>query len=167
VVSIDLETEESVLVVVEGNAAAPSWPAHLGAAPVKGWSFLEQEEWEPPGDFFQRVTDLLERCRIGDPSAKVVILVAGSWLDEETRRTRARLANEILGHLALSGGGTLLLSHGHLHDPHLREELASLASDLKEEWDDRRLVVQTRFLRPSFVPETRRVLDRQRAYAAQ
>ena len=163
---MDLETEESVLVVVEGNAATLSWPAHLGAPPEQGWSLIEQEEWEPPGAFLARVDGTLERCRLGAASKQLVLLVAGSWLDEETLRARAHLANEILGHLALSGGGTLLLSHGHLHDPQLRGELTSLASDLAEEWDDPRLVIRTRFVRPSWIPEPRRAEGKPRAYEA-
>jgi hypothetical protein len=163
---VDLETEESVLVVVEGNAATHSWPAHFGAPPEQGWTLLEQEEWEPQGAFLKRMGSTLERSRLGESSKQVVILVAGSWLDEETLRTRAHLANEIVGHLALSGGGTLLLTHGHLHDPLLRSELTSLGIELTEEWDDPRLVVQTRFVRPSWIPEPRRVSDRPRVYAA-
>jgi hypothetical protein len=156
---MDFQTEDSVLVVVEGSAATLSWPAHLGTPPEQGWSLLEQEEWEPFDSFSRRVNDSLERSDPGVGSRQVVLLVAGSWMDEETLTGRARLSNDILRHLAQAEGGTFLLSHGHLQDARLRGELTSLASDLAEEWDDSRLVVRTRFARPSSLPGPRRPSD--------
>jgi hypothetical protein len=161
----DFRPEESVLVIVEGSAATLSWPSHLGAPPAQGWSLLEQEEWENTVAFRARVNDTLARCTLDSTSNQVVLFVAGSWMDDDTLTARACLGNDILRHLAEGEGGTFLLSHGHLQDGRLRDELETFASDLREEWDDPRLVVQTRFARPSWVPEPRRSIDPTRTYA--
>jgi hypothetical protein len=160
----DFRPDQSVLVVVEGSAATLSWPSHLGAPPEHGWSLLEQEEWEPAHAFRARVNDALERCTVDSTSNQVVLFVAGSWMDGETLAARDRLANDILRQLAQAQGGTFLLSHGHLQDGRLRGELETLASELAEEWDDPRLVVRTRFARPSWLPEPRRPADMTRGY---
>lgn len=162
---MDLQTAESVLLVVEGSAAIPAWPSHLGAPPEAGWSVLEQEEWESAGTFLGRVNQTLEPGALMSGAAQVVVLVAGSWMDEGTLRARDHLANEILGQLARAGGGTLLLSYGALQDAALRGQLTELAADLAAEWDDSRLVVRTRFARPSRLPEPRRASDLSRGHS--
>ena len=150
--------------VIEGSAAVESWPAHLGAPPEQGWSVVEQEEWEPGDTFLGRVGGALEDCAREAESSLVVVLIAGSWVDEATNASRARLANDIVWNLARAGGGTLLLSHGHLHDAELRSELSLLASDLAEEWTDGSVAVRTRFARPSRLPEPRKASEYPRAY---
>ena len=53
---MERSAQESVLVVVEGDAACPLWLNHWGPAPTDDWSMLEQEEGEAQAQFSDRVT---------------------------------------------------------------------------------------------------------------
>jgi hypothetical protein len=147
-----------VLLVVEGTAACALWPAHLGAAPEDGWSVLEQEEWESLSAFSSRLNDTLSR--FVRPSASdepsVVTLIASRLWDADSVAARRRIALDVLAHLAQSGGGTLVLSHGHQHDASCREALTKLAGELSPEWADSRVLVSARFEERVRKAETRK-----------
>jgi hypothetical protein len=137
--------ETSVLLVVEGTAAAPLWLDHLGDAPSVGWGMLEQEEWEPVAPFLERLTDVLERDASSAVPTRQVVLVTGLAMARATLAARHLMSLAILRHLSQVGGGTLLLSHGHARADAARDELVDLARELEEEWSDSGIVVATRF----------------------
>jgi len=147
-----------VLLVVEGAAACALWPAHLGSTPESGWSALEQEEWESLTAFSTRLNDVLSRflvASIPDEPA-VVTLVASRFWDAESVAARRRVALDVLAHLAQSGGGTLVLSHGHQYDVTCREALTKLAAELSPEWADSRVHVCAGFEERARKTETRK-----------
>ena len=140
----DLTANEHVLLVVEGHAACASWPAHLGLAPEGGWCMLEQEEWECLEAFRARLADALER--IGRSGALgPVVLVASRFWDPGALIERRKLTVEILSRLAQAGGGDLVLTHGHQHDPPSRDALSMLSTELSPEWADSTVSVTARF----------------------
>jgi hypothetical protein len=137
--------ETAVLLVVEGAAAAPLWPEHLGDAPSAGWAMLEQEEWEPVAPFLSRLTDALDRDAASAAPTRQVVLIAGVSLERATLAARHLTSLAILQYLSQVGGGTLLLSHGHSQTDAACEELVELARELDEEWSESGVVVATRF----------------------
>lgn len=138
-------TTAPALLVVEGCAACPLWPAHLGTAPDEGWAVLEQEEWEPLPAFSVRLNDALARAIDCAESPLAVVLVTGRHWDAVSLGARRRVALDILAHLARGAGGSLLLTHGHQHDQACRDALAALADELSPEWADARVTVSARF----------------------
>src|SRR3954471_17993510 len=127
-----------ILLIVEGTAASDLWPAHLGATPENGWSVLEQEEWESLTAFSSRLNETLSRFilpAVSDEPSVVTLIASRCW-DAESVAARRRVALDVLAHLAQSGGGTLVLSHGHQHDASCREALTKLAAELSPEWAD-------------------------------
>ncbi|HEX3596311.1 MAG TPA: hypothetical protein VHU80_14475 [Polyangiaceae bacterium] len=143
--SILLHSNTRVLLVVEGSAASPMWPAHLGAPPDEGWSVLEQEEWESMSAFCARLEETLARATLHSEEGLVVTLVTSGYWDPASVAARRRLALDILAHLAETEGSALLLSHGHQHDHGAREALTALAAELAPEWADARVLVSARF----------------------
>ena len=141
---ITFQSNSRVLLVVEGSAASPLWPAHLGAPPDAGWSVLEQEEWESMSAFGVRLERTLGRVTLHTDETLVVALVTSGFWDPASVAARRRLALDILAHLAESEGSALLLSHGHQHDAGSRDALATLAAELAPEWADARVVVSAR-----------------------
>jgi hypothetical protein len=119
---------------------------------------LEQEEWESLSAFSGRLNDALSRfvlqSAVGEPA--VVTLIASRFWDVESIAARRRIALDVLAHLAQSGGGTLLLSHGHQHDAACRDALMKLAAELSPEWADSRVLVSTRFEERTRKAETRK-----------
>jgi hypothetical protein len=138
-------TTAPALLVVEGCAACPLWPAHLGTAPDDGWAILEQEEWESSSAFSTRLNEALTRATAcSDEIPLVIVLITSRHWDGEALGARRRLALEILAHLARGAGGSLVLTHGHQHDPACREALGALADELSPEWADARVTVSAR-----------------------
>lgn len=138
-------TTAPALLVVEGCAACPLWPAHLGMAPDDGWAVLEQEEWEPLPAFSVRLNEALARATACVESPLAIVLVTSRHWDGISLGARRRVALDILAHLARGAGGSLLLTHGHQHDQECREALAALADELSPEWADARVSVSARF----------------------
>ncbi|HVU05630.1 MAG TPA: hypothetical protein VHE30_27970 [Polyangiaceae bacterium] len=137
--------DDSVLLVVEGRAAAPSWLAHLGAPPPSGWSVLEQEEWEPVSPFLDRLGDTLARNAFDGEHAETVVVVLGADLDETGLAARRLVLLSVMTELARQGSGTVLLTHGLVQDARLHEELCELADELASEWEDSGVAVHARF----------------------
>jgi hypothetical protein len=136
--------DDAVLLVVEGRAATPAWPPHLGAPPPLGWGMLEQEEWEPISTFLRRVNDTLDRSVLDDTHAETVVVVLGDTLGETSAAARRLLLLAVMTHFAHRGCGTVLLTHGVQHGPALHDELAELAADLALEWEDAGIAVHAR-----------------------
>jgi hypothetical protein len=138
-------TTAPALLVVEGCAACPLWPAHLGAAPDDGWAVLEQEEWESLSAFSVRLNEALARATGSAEGPLAIVLITSRHWDGVAIGARRRLALDILAHLARGAGGSLFLTHGHQHDPACRDALAALADELSPEWADARVSVSARF----------------------
>jgi hypothetical protein len=143
--SITFHSNTRVLLVVEGSAACPMWPPHLGAPPDEGFAVLEQEEWESMSAFCARLDETLTRATLHCDDGLVVTLVTSGYWDSASVAARRRLALDILSHLAEIDGSALLLSHGHQHDHGNRDALAALAAELAPEWADARVIVSARF----------------------
>ncbi|HEX4339223.1 MAG TPA: hypothetical protein VH062_25120 [Polyangiaceae bacterium] len=141
---ITLHSNARVLLVVEGSAACPMWPAHLGAPPEDGFSVLEQEEWESMCAFGARLEVTLGRATSQGDGTFVVALVTSGFWDPASLRARRRLALDILAHLAETEGSALLLTHGHQHDAGSRDALGALAAELAPDWADARVTVSAR-----------------------
>ena len=155
-VPMERSAQESVLVVVEGDAACPLWLGHWGPAPTDDWSMLEQEEGEAAPSFSDRVTATLSRCA-ADPSASDVILfVVGSRSDEAALAARWDLATTVLTHLSQRGGGRLLFTRGYGHDGRAEPALSVFAAELREEWDWAGIEIGTRLREPARAPQVRR-----------
>jgi hypothetical protein len=134
------------LLVVEGCAACPPWPAHLGASPEEGWAVLEQEEWEALPAFSKRLGEALSRATASvDDGPLVVIFVTSHHWDAVAVAARRRIALDVLAYLAGGAGGSLVLTHGHQRDALCRDGLVALASELSPEWADARVAVSARF----------------------
>lgn len=157
--------ESALLLVVEGRAAIPLWPGHLGPAPRDGWTMLEQEEWETGHSFENRLTETLGRDALDPHGARVVVLVASAWTDERSLSARQQLAVSLLTHLAQQGGGELFVTLGHEHDAEARDELAQFVASLAEEWASSGIVVSTRFSEPARRRDVRRISEAPRHYS--
>lgn len=145
---MDAAAPESVLVVVEREAACLLWMTHWGPLPDDDWSMLEQEEWEPAQDFAARLESTLERHTAGASSRHVVLLVASGSNDEASTSARWAMSATILTHLVRTGGGKLLLTRGYGFDDREQAALADLADELTEAWDGSNVVVGTQFHEP-------------------
>jgi hypothetical protein len=143
---------ESVLVVVEGDAACPMWMGHWGPQPVDGWSMIEREIWETEAAFSERLWNTVARSTSGDATEHHVMLVAGERTDPAAVAARWDTATTILTHLAQHGGGRLVFTVGHGHDSRSEAELCALADELAAEWADSGVEVTVRVpeaLRPA------------------
>jgi hypothetical protein len=145
---MNAEASESVLVVVEREAACLLWMTHWGPLPDDDWSMLEQEEWEPAQDFAARLESTLDRHTADEGSRHVVLLVASGDNDEASTSARWAMASTILTHLVRTGGGKLLLTRGYGFDGRQQAALADLADELMEAWDGSNVVVGTQFHEP-------------------
>lgn len=139
---------ESVLVVVEREAACLLWMTHWGPPPDDDWSMLEQEEWEPAQDFAGRLESTLERHTADASWQPVVLLVTSSDNDEASTSARWAMSATILTHLVKTGGGKLLLTRGYGFDGREQAALADLADELSEAWDSSNIVIATQFHEP-------------------
>ncbi len=130
---MERSVEESVLVVVEGDAACPLWLNHWGPAPVNGWSMLEQEEGETQAAFGERMTSTIER--FSDPESNdVVVIVVGRGTGESACGSRWDLAGTVLTHLSKRAGGRVLFTHGYGCDDAPDASLAAFVAELAAEW---------------------------------
>lgn len=145
---VEQQAQQSVLVVVEGDAACPYWMDHWGPAPELGWSMLEQEEWEPAGAFSERLDAALDRAVYTAGSSEEVVLVTGGRTDAEAMAARWSRASALCRHLAAVGGGQLVLTRGFGHDGREEPELSALAEDLAEEWEDSGITICVRLDAP-------------------
>jgi len=141
---MDRQSQESVLIVVEAEAACPYWMSHWGAAPMNDWAILEEEAGETRSTFSERLDDSLVRLGAETSSDDVVLLVVGSRTDEQAVAARWDLATTILTQLAQRGGGRLLFTRGHGFDSRSEPALKALAEELSEEWDWSKVEIGTR-----------------------
>jgi hypothetical protein len=141
---MDRHPKESVLAVVEGDAACPLWMNHWGPAPKDDWSMLEEEVGESRRDFSARLGDALVRLGAETGPNDVVLLVAGHRTDEEAVAARWDLATTVLTQLAQRGGGRLMFTRGHGADARLEASLTALAQELAEEWEWSGIEIGTR-----------------------
>lgn len=131
-------SQQSVLVVVEGDAACPFWMEHWGAEPTDDWSMLEQEEWETTPGFMRRLEDTL--ARVADPELTVVF-VTGMRNDPMALASRWELASSLMAHLAQHGGARLVLTRGFGQSRQSAGILAELADDLSDAFEEAAEVV--------------------------
>jgi hypothetical protein len=139
--AMDSKARESVLVVVEGEAACPSWMDHWGDAPEDGWDMLEREEWEPAEMFSERLHTTLVRASADTDASATVVLVAAGSTEPAAMSARWRLAADLMNHLASMGGGRILLTRGYGHDGRAEPALEALAEDLRDEWSGAKIQV--------------------------
>lgn len=153
----DRRASDSVLVVVEREAACPLWISDWGPMPEAGWSLMEQEEWESAEAFAERLQVTIER-EMADATRPSVLLVTSGFDDDEATCERFSLSSTILTTLATSGGGRLTLTVGYGHDGRREPSLESLAEELAEEFSTSPVSVGVRAGRASRMPEPRRVV---------
>jgi hypothetical protein len=127
-------SESSVLVIVEGQAACPYWMNHWGTELEGDWSMLEQEEWESSEGFLDRLQTALDRDAFGVEST-TIILVASAATDGAAMGTRWDLASNLMNHLRRTGGGELVVTRGFGHRGQPQPALEALVADLVDEWE--------------------------------
>jgi hypothetical protein len=149
----DHRASDSVLVVVEREAACALWSADWGPAPDAGWTLLEQEEWEPAEQFAERLQTTLLR-ETSDATRPTVLLVTSGLDDDAASSEHWSLSSSILGHFTVNGGGRLILTTGY-GAPRC-DSLESLAEELSDEWASASVSVGVRSGRVTKAPEARR-----------
>jgi hypothetical protein len=147
------EARESVLVVVEGEAACPFWMDHWGDEPADGWTMLEQEPWEAVTSFSDRLEVALRRAAA---TGATVVLVAAGSTEALAMAARWQISSSIMNHLAACDGGRLLLTRGYGHDGRPDAALDALAEDLLEEWADADIDILVCLDEPAPVSNVRR-----------
>ena len=156
----DRRATDSVLVVVEREAACPLWLSDWGPMPEAGWSLIEQEEWEPAEAFAERLQTAIER-EMTDATRPAVLLVTSGFSDDDATCERFSLSSTILTTLATNGGGRMSLTVGYGHDGRREPALEALAEELSEEFSASPVTVDVRAGRASRMPEPRRAVVRE------